>query len=146
VAGRVAARCSCFRRKCVNQGSDVFGPLPERRDMQHDNVEAMVQIFAKRAGGHHPGEILIGSRENADVYTRLLIISPTRSTEFSWRTRNSLPCRDKSSSHRFRRGTRCRRERERKQAWTVVAAPVKDPLRWTEQLAIREFAAQGSAI
>jgi len=75
VAGRVAARCSCFRRKCVIKGAMSSVRSRRWRDMQHDNVEAMVQIFAKRAGGHHPGEILIGSRENADVYTRLLIIS-----------------------------------------------------------------------
>src|SRR4029453_9346494 len=55
----------------IEKKRDVFPPLPERRHVQADDVEPIVQVLPERAGGDVPGEVAIRRRENPNVDARM---------------------------------------------------------------------------
>ena len=53
----------------LQQQRDVLAPVAERRRVDPDDVQAMVQILAESTLFHGLSEILVGRRDHADVDT-----------------------------------------------------------------------------
>ena len=54
-------------QKMVRQQRDVFRTFGQRRDLQVDHVQAVVEIFAELVAGHHFWQIAVGSGDNSHV-------------------------------------------------------------------------------
>jgi hypothetical protein len=73
------------------QRGKVFEPLAQRRELDADDGEPLVEIGAEPAGGYQRLEIAIGCRENPEVHCSPLV-SPRRLTTRSSSTRSSFTC------------------------------------------------------
>jgi hypothetical protein len=54
-------------RKWPRQAQDILATLPQRRQAQLDDVQAVEQILAEAAGAHVGFEVAVGGGEDADV-------------------------------------------------------------------------------
>ena len=52
----------------IGKHGDVFAPVPEGRHFDWDDVEAIEQIFLKRAVQHHLAQIAVGGGDDAHVH------------------------------------------------------------------------------
>src|SRR5216117_1782938 len=51
----------------ADQGRNVLGPLAERRDMDREHVQAVVEVVAEALFFHHPNEVAVRRGDEADV-------------------------------------------------------------------------------
>ena len=112
---RRSRRCACRsrrakrRRKNAGERGDVARAVAERRDLERDDVEAVVEVLAEAALARCAG---CRSRFVAAMMrTSTLSVSlpPTRSNVRSCRKRRSFTCVAAAGSRRSRRGRACRR-------------------------------------
>src|SRR4051794_8310978 len=52
----------------LRQGDGIFGPLPQRRHMEHYDVQAVIKVLAKGAVYNSLLEIAMGGRDHSYVY------------------------------------------------------------------------------
>src|SRR2546427_10503620 len=54
-------------KEVIGQDRDVFLALPERRDMNRNHVDRVIQILSKASRGNSGPQALVGRRDEADV-------------------------------------------------------------------------------
>ena len=63
-----ARECFCVtRNKMIGEKGHIFQPFPERRHVNMDDVEAVIQVFAKLLQVHHVFQVLIGCGNDPDI-------------------------------------------------------------------------------
>ena len=88
---------------------DVFTAVAERRQVELDDLEAVIQVTPKPAGGDFGEQIAIGGRDDATSALRVSI-EPTRCTSPFSTARNSFAC-PAAAARRLRRERSCRSRR-----------------------------------
>src|SRR6185503_10873282 len=51
----------------IGQGGDVLAPLAQRRNLDSDHVESVIEILAELAGAHLAFDVAVGGGEDAHV-------------------------------------------------------------------------------
>ena len=64
---RSAVRAPQFLDEVVDEQGEVFAPLPQRRELNGKDVNAIIKILAERAGGDQRSQVFIGRRHQADI-------------------------------------------------------------------------------
>ena len=72
---------------------DVLHPLPERRDVDRDDAEPVVEVVAEAARADRLDEVDVRGGDDRGRPSAAGALSPTRSKRRSWRTRRSLTWR-----------------------------------------------------
>ena len=57
-----------FRDEVLRKGKDFFSALPQRRNLDADNIEAIIQIFAKTTVVDRLLEIAVSSRDHPHIH------------------------------------------------------------------------------
>ena len=65
--------CANFCEEIVDQQRDIPLALPQRRHLELDHVETVVEVFAKPAGRHLLLQIAVGGAENARIHLEGLL-------------------------------------------------------------------------
>jgi len=65
--GRAAVAGPVLCEEVAGQQGDILGTLPQRRHLDGDDVEAVVEVLAERAGVHAGLWVAVGGGEDADV-------------------------------------------------------------------------------
>ena len=58
------------REKILRERANIFAALAQRRDGNHQNIEAKKKIFAKTAGGYGALQIRIGESDQTRVHAQ----------------------------------------------------------------------------
>ena len=58
---------SLFIQKVRRQKGNVIASLPQRRELQRDDIQPIKQIFAKAAGAHGLPQIPMGRSHHPDI-------------------------------------------------------------------------------
>ena len=70
---------ACARRELLeevlHQHRNVVAAIAQRRQLNRDHVQAVVEILAKRALGHHPRQLGIGRGDDAHVHLDRLVVA-----------------------------------------------------------------------
>ena len=59
-------------QEVINKDRNIFAPLTQRRDINRENIDAIVEVVAKSAVGHHRPEVAVCRRNYADVNADLV--------------------------------------------------------------------------
>ena len=111
------------------QVRDVFAPLAQRRQLDLDDVEAVVEVASEPAGGDLRAQVAVGGRNararspGATRASRPGAPRPARARAAAWPARSA-------AARRFRRGTACRRPRASNSPGLFSVAPVNAPRTW----------------
>ena len=76
----------------LDEQRDVLLALAQRRQVDVDDVEAVVQVLAEPAALDLVVEVAVRRGDDADVDLDRQRCEPTRSNSRSWRTRSSFAC------------------------------------------------------
>ena len=85
------------REECVRETTKILRTIPERRDGQFHDFQAVEEILPEPPLRDVQREIPIRGTDDADVELPLAI-SPTRRTSCSWSARRSLTCSGSGTS------------------------------------------------
>src|SRR3972149_2612134 len=55
----------------MDERKDVFGALPQWRNIDLDHIEAVVQVLAKSSGAHGLLQVAVGDGNDANVYRKV---------------------------------------------------------------------------
>ena len=117
-----------LRQEVLCQGRDVFAAVAQRRDMDREDAQAKVQVFAELAGRHQLGERPVGGGDDPDVgRTRPCVADRRHLAVLDGPQELDLKCRrnvaDLVQEHRPAVG-------QLEQAFSVLARPGERPRRW----------------
>ena len=117
------------RQRVVREHQHVVAALAQRRHVQLDDVDAVVQVLAEAALGDELAQVLVRRAQDADVDRQLRSLGPTGRIVFSWITRSSLTCMCSGRS-----ATSSRNSVPPSAVWNrpglSLTAPVKLPFLW----------------
>ncbi len=65
MGGRLRGRQ--LAQEMAGQGRDVLAAIAERRDPQHDDLQAIIEILAEAALADQGGEVAVGGGDDAHV-------------------------------------------------------------------------------
>ena len=133
------------RMKKLASGDDVVLPLAQRRHLDRDDVQPVVQVLAELSVRHHGRQDRGWSRRSARTSTRSVRVPPRRSNSCSCRTRRILACvfalMSPISSRNSVPPSACS-----KRPMRCLSAPGERALLVAEQLGLEQVLLQGRAV
>ena len=108
-AQRPARAAADVREEVLGDEGDVLRPLAQRRKVDRDDAQAVVEVLPEAPRPDRLQQVLVRRGDDPRVRSLRGALSPTRSNCRSCRTRRSLTCRCERHRRRSRRGRSCRR-------------------------------------